>query len=148
MECVNKLFHQTSHQIGNYRTYLQQNPEECKRRALIGTLALGAIAFGGVGLAVGLNSLSSMVFAPMVVGYVQAAWLIHSFDLSPQGSEDKAIAKEMKQWIHVSLISLSVFGAGSTAVLLSNLSGFAALFALLTAGTCGASFHFDSLPSK
>ena len=42
------------------------------------------------------------------------------------------------------MIALTVFGVCSTGVLLKKLSGFAALFALLSAGTTGALAHFEA----
>lgn len=129
-----------------YRTHMTQNPEECQRKALVGTIALGVIALAGTALAVKFRSLSSAAFTPMVTVYSQAAWLIYSFNRTPENKTDETIAKDMKLWIRYSLVALSVLGAGATTVLLNKLSGFAALFALLTGGTAAALAHFESAP--
>lgn len=131
-------------QVVAYRAHMAENPEERQKKALIGTIALGVIALAGTALAVKLRSLSSVVFTPMGMVYSQASWLIYGFNRTPEDKTDEAIAKDTKLWIRYSLVALSTLGLSTTAVLTKKLSGFAALFALLSLGTAGALAHFES----
>lgn len=127
-----------------YCTFIQDHPDESLHRALIGTIALGIIALVGTGIAMKLRSLSCAALTPMVTYYAQSAWLIYSFNRTPENEVDREIAKDTKIFIRYSLIALAALGIVGTGVLLRNTPGLAALFALLSVGTAGALAHFES----
>lgn len=150
MERLNSFFEQVrqapmlmQQQALAYRQFMTEHPEECQRRALIGTVALGVMALAATLFSARVRPLSCAVLTPMITIYSQASWMIFSFNRTPESKTDEAIAKDTKRAIRYSLIALTVIGTGATAALLKKLSGFAALFALLTLGTAAAHLHIE-----
>ncbi|QVL58080.1 MAG: hypothetical protein KFB93_03095 [Simkaniaceae bacterium] len=138
---VRKIPEQVQTSVLAYHQEILQKPEQSQQRALILTVALTVIAAIGTGFAIRKNSLTSAAFTPLVVLYSQASVLIYSLKLKPESEIDETIALDQKKIIRYALIALTVFGGLGTAALLQKLSGFAALFALLTAGSGAALWH-------
>ena len=124
-----------------YHQEIKDKPDQSQKRALILTVALTVIAAIGTGFAIKNKSLTAAAFTPLIVLYSQASVLIYSLKLNPKSKVDETIAFDQKKIIRYALVALTVFGGLGTAVLLKKLSGFAAFFALLTAGTGAALWH-------
>lgn len=131
-----------------YRQFMTENPEECQKRALIGTISLGVMALAATLFAARVRPLSCAVLTPMVPLYSVASTLIFFWERMPKDQMDEAYANDMKRVIRYSLIALSMIGTGATGAFLKELSGFSALFALFTLGTAAAHLHFENATLK
>lgn len=126
----------------SYNQEIKEKPEQSQKRTLILTVALAVIAAIGAAFAVSKGSLAAAIFTPLIVLYSQASVLSYSLKLKPTDKIDERIALDQKNIIRWGLIGLTVLGApGIAAALHQKLYGFAALFALLTAGTGAAAWH-------
>ena len=125
-----------------YDRKIKENPEQSQKRTLILTVALTAIATVGTAFAVTKGSLLAAAFTPLIVLYSQGSVLTYSLKLKPADKIDERIALDQKNIIRCGLIALTVLGkVGVVAALHQKLFAFAALFALLTAGTGAAVWH-------
>lgn len=126
----------------SYDQEIKENPEQSQKRTLILTVALVAIATMGTAFAVTKGSLAAAAFTPLMVLYSQASVLTYSLKLKPADKIDERIALDQKNIIRCGLIALTVLGkVGAVVALHQKLFAFAALFALLTAGTGAAVWH-------
>ena len=125
-----------------YDQEIKEKPEQSQKRTVILNVALTALAVLGTAFAVKKGSLAAAAFTPLVVLYSQASVLTYLLKLKPADKIEERIACDQKNIIRYGLIALIALGnLGAAVALRQKLSGFAALFALLAAGTGAALWH-------
>ena len=133
----------TCSHAGGYNQKIKSNSEFSRKTTLILTVALAAIALTGIGDAFKVSPRIAAVIAPLAFSYVQASILLHLLKLKPADKVEEREAFSRKNVVHDGLVLSTVLAAAG--VFLQQSARFAALFALLAAGTGAALWHKQGL---